>query len=148
MMNWKGLGRKLSQPNRGIILAFVLREWGKPQQCQPSVSNTYMHTCNLSLREMPLHQSAQSSWLLRKWQFVKAHTICQTEIPTSLDIWVTNHLLSKCCVHKIFFFFIFLSKHNTCKCWSVNEPSSFYVFCKTVYWCVTTNCYFMSFMMP
>ena len=142
-MNWKGLGRKHSWPNQGIIPAFVWRDWGKPQQCPASVSNTYMHTCKLSLKVIPLHQSL----LLMTWQFVKANTICQTEVPVSLDIWVTNTPFVKMLYPKKKKSLYFCQNATCVSVGLLMIHQVSYVSCKIVYWWITTNCYCMSFMM-
>jgi hypothetical protein len=49
-----------------------------------------------------------------KHQFFVTLTVCQIEIPTFLDSWVTNTLLSKYCVHK--FFSLYFRKNMTCLC--------------------------------
>jgi len=38
---------------------------------------------------------------LMKQQFVVTNKVSKTEIPAFLDSWVTTHLLSKGCIHKI-----------------------------------------------
>jgi hypothetical protein len=54
MMNWKGFGRKWSWRNRGNILEFACRDWGKPQETAVRIADALAkiqteHLLNTSL---------------------------------------------------------------------------------------------------